>query len=236
MSDTLYLRDNYVREFEATVTDVISDSLVVLDQTAFYPNSGGQPNDTGVLVREGEEFRVVHVAKVPGSISHEVGKPGLRPGDKVTGRIDWERRYRLMRYHTAAHILSQVIRSRTNAKVTGNQLDIDKGRIDFDLENFNKDDLKLYEQEANEVISRELPVKKYFLARDIALQKPELFSLKNVLPPDVSELRIVEIPGFDTSACGGCHLDNTKEIRGLEVTKSENKGKSNRRIVFVLKD
>ncbi|MFH1511481.1 MAG: alanyl-tRNA editing protein AlaXM [Candidatus Woesearchaeota archaeon] len=234
MSEAIYLKDSYLKEFEATVVAVKDDKYVVLDRTAFYPNSGGQPHDTGVLMKEGEEYPVVYAAKFASDISHEVSRPGLKMGDKVTGRIDWPRRYVLMRHHTAAHIVSQVIRSRTGARVTGNQLDLDKARIDFDLENFNKDDLKSYEKEANEIIAKELPVKKYFLPREVALQKPELFSLKNVLPPDVQELRIVEIPGFDTSACGGCHLDNTREIGQVEITKSENKGKFNRRIVFVI--
>jgi misacylated tRNA(Ala) deacylase len=235
MSEALYLKDSYMREFEARVVSVSEDKYVVLDQTAFYPSSGGQPHDTGILVRDGEEFPVIFVGKFSGNISHEVGKAGLKTSDKVMGRIDWNRRYVLMRYHTAAHILSEVIHKKTGAKVTGNQLDLDKGRIDFDLEDYNKDELKQYEEEANEIIAKELPVKKYFLEREEALRNPEFFSLKNVLPPDVKELRIVDVEGFDTKACGGCHVDNTKEIGGIEITKSDNKGRNNRRVVFVLK-
>lgn len=237
MEQALYLKDCYLKEFDATVTSVKDDKYVVLDRTAFYPTSGGQPHDTGSLFRAGragEEFPVVYVGKFGGQISHEVSKPGLQPGDKVVGKIDWERRYVLMRYHTAAHVLFEVIHKRTGAKATGNQLELDKGRIDFDLENFSKDDLGVYEQEANEVIAKALPVKKYFLEREEAFRNPELFSLKNVLPPDVKELRIVEITGFDTKACGGTHLDNTKEIGHLKITRQDNKGKDNRRIYFVL--
>jgi len=232
--DPLYLKDSYLKEFEATVVSVKDDKFVVLDNTAFYPNSGGQPNDTGILKRENEEFPVVFVGKFSGVISHEVGKPGLQQGDKVKGVINWDRRYMLMRYHTAAHIVSQVIRRDTNAKVTGNQLDLDHARIDFDVENFNKDNIPRYEEETNKIISDSLPVQKFFLPREEAFKRPELFTLKNVLPPNIEVLRIVEIPGFDVEACGGCHLDNTREIGILKLTKFENKGKCNRRITFVL--
>jgi misacylated tRNA(Ala) deacylase len=235
MENALYLQDSYLKEFDARVVAVAEDKYVVLDKTAFYPTSGGQPNDTGVLLKNGDEFPVVCVAKSGGNISHEVGRPGLSVGDRVVGRIDWDRRYLLMRYHTAAHILSEVIHKKTGARVTGNQLDLDKGRIDFDLENYNREEIKQYESEANSVIKKELPVKKYFLDREIAFENPDLFSLKNVLPPDVKELRIVDVEGFDVKACGGCHVDNTREIGTIEVTKSENKGKNNRRVVFVLK-
>ncbi|MFH0978263.1 MAG: alanyl-tRNA editing protein AlaXM [Candidatus Woesearchaeota archaeon] len=236
MEQALYLDDCYLSEFEATVVSVKDDKFVVLDKTAFYPTSGGQPHDTGILIRGSDEFKVVYAGKFDGTISHEVSVPGLKPNDKVIGRIDWVRRYRLMRYHTAAHVVSQVIRSETNAQVTGNQLELDKARIDFDVPNFDKEQLKSYEDKANEIVGKRLEVKKYFLPRAIALENPALFSLKNVLPPDVPTLRIIEIVGFDISACGGCHLNNTGEIGHITVTKVDNKGKDNRRVYFVLSD
>lgn len=234
MSQTLYLEDSYLKEFEATVESVKDDKYVVLDRTSFYPSSGGQPHDTGVLVCDGEEYPVVYVGKFGGDISHEVSKPGLKPGDKVKGKIDWERRHILMRYHTAAHVLSEVIHKKTGARVTGNQLDVGKGRIDFNLEDFDREALPGYEKEANEILKSGLQVKKYFLEREEAFKNPDLFSLRNVLPPDVKELRIVEIDGFDTKACGGCHVDNTSEIGEIQIMKAENKGKNNRRVYFAI--
>lgn len=234
--DALYLEDCYMKNFNAVVEEA-NKRFIVLDKTAFYPNSGGQPYDTGKIIDEkGNEYKVVYVGKFNGKISHEVDKEGLKKGDKVKGIIDWDRRYRLMRYHTAAHILSEVIHKETNARVTGNQLSLEKARIDFDLPEFDKEKIKEYEKKANEVISKGLEVKKYFLPREEALKNRDLFTLKNVLPPNVDNIRIVEVVGFDISACGGTHVDNTKEIKGIEIIKAENKGRENRRIYFKLVD
>lgn len=234
MEKPLYMQDCYLKEWDATVTKA-EGKYVVLDRTAFYPNSGGQPWDTGRMVRsDGTEFSVVFAGKFSGSISHEADKPGLKPGDRVHCTIDWERRYMLMRYHTAAHIVSKAIREETGATITGNQLATDKGRIDFDLDEFDKEKIMSYQEKVNSVISRNLSVKKYFLPRDQALQMPELFSLRDKLPPEVDEMRIVEIGDFDRSACGGTHLDNTSEIGRVTFTEISNKGKNNRRVYFTL--
>ena len=121
MTEVLYLLDCYLKEFEASVESVKDDKYVVLDKTAFYPNAGGQPYDTGKFIKNGEEFKVVFAAKFGDVISHEVDKPGLKPSDKVKGVIDWDRRYRLMRMHTAAHVISIIIEIDANALITGNQ-------------------------------------------------------------------------------------------------------------------
>ncbi len=237
MDTPLYLQDCYLKEWDAEVIKA-DGKYIVLDNTAFYPKSGGQPWDEGVMVRvnDGKEFRVVYVGKFGENISHETDSEGLQAGDKVHCKIDWERRYKLMRYHTAAHIVSKVIREATGAKITGNQLALDKGRIDFDLEEFNRDEIMSYEEKVNDVIQKNLEVKKYFLPREEAFKMPELFSLKNVLPPDVEQLRIVEIVGFDKSACGGTHVDHTREIGSVKFTDAINKGKNNRRVYFTIPD
>jgi misacylated tRNA(Ala) deacylase len=233
--DALYLKDCYLKEFDAQVTSA-KGKYIVLDQTAFYPNSGGQPWDEGVMIRDsdGKVFRVVFVGKFEGSLSHELDSEGLRTGDSVHCKINWDRRYKLMRYHTAAHIVSKVIREATGAKITGNQLATDKGRIDFDVEQFDKEALSKYEAKVNDIIRKDLEVRKYFLPKAEAFKMEELFSLKNVLPPEVEELRIVEIVGFDKSACGGTHLNRTSEIGKIKFTEVSNKGKNNRRVYFTL--
>ena len=154
--ETLYLLDCYLKEFEATVESVKDDKYVVLDRTAFYPNAGGQPYDTGKLVRlsDGAEFSVVFVAKFGDVISHEFSPAGLKPEDKVKGIIDWDRRYRHMRMHTAAHVISIVIEKDAGALITGNQLGLDKSRIDFDLENFDREKFEGYMGKANELIKK----------------------------------------------------------------------------------
>jgi len=235
MANALYMEDTYLKEFEAMVTKADS-KFIGLDRTAFYPNSGGQPNDTGTLTRvsDGKEFKVVSVVKMSGDISHEISEPGLEVGDRVAGRIDWDRRYVLMRNHTAAHVLSGVISKETGADITGNQLGLDKSRIDFSLENFDREQLKSYEEKANAIVNAAMPVNIRILPREEAFKIPALVKLRMGLPESIREIRIIDIVGFDQQACAGCHVKNTSEIGKITIANSENKGKDNRRIYFVI--
>jgi len=231
--DALYLNDCYLKEFEATVEDVADDRFVILDKTAFYPNAGGQPNDLGVLIRDGREYPVVHVRKTDDQVSHEIADPGLMAGDKVTGRIDWDRRYLFMRSHTACHVLSAVINKETGALITGNQIGEAKTRVDFSLTDFDRSQIKSFEEKTNEIIDQEIPVEIKILPAKEALKMPSIVKLKMDLP-EMEEIRIIDIVGFDEQACGGTHVRNTGEIGRIEVVKAENKGKNNRRIYFRL--
>ncbi|WP_094228796.1 alanyl-tRNA editing protein AlaXM [Methanolobus psychrotolerans] len=229
----LYLTDCYLKEFDATVESVKEDKFVVLDRTAFYPNSGGQPNDTGMLVREdGAEFPVTGVAKFDGDISHEVTVPGLKTGDKVKGIINWDRRYLFMQYHTACHILSAIIHNETGAKISGNQLGEDKTRVDFNLEDFDREQIRSYEDKVNEIIDRKMPVRIDIMPREEAFRIPSVVKLKDAFPPEIEDIRVIIIPEVDTQACGGTHMANTGDIPHIEIIKAENKGKNNRRIYF----
>ncbi len=231
--DALYLKDCYLKEFEATVEDVTDDRFVILDRTAFYPNAGGQPNDLGVLVRDGSEYPVVYVRKTDDLISHEIADPGLMVGDQVTGRIDWDRRHLFMRSHTACHVLSAVINKETGALITGNQIGEAKTRVDFSLKDFDRSQIKSFEEKTNEIIDQEIPVEIKILPAKEALKIPSIVKLKMDLP-EMEEIRIIDIVGFDAQACGGTHVRNTGEIGRIEVVKAENKGKNNRRIYFRL--
>ena len=234
MKEALYLEDSYLKEFEAEVLELKDNKYIVLDKTAFYPNSGGQPHDTGVFFRNNEEFPMVYVGKFSGNISHEVSKPGLNKGYKIIGKINWDRRYVLMRMHTAAHILSGIFHKEAGALITGNQLDLDKSRIDFSLENFDREKINRYIAKANEIVKNSLQIKTYFLKREEAMKIPDVVKLASVFPPDVENLRIVEIDGFDKQADGGTHVKNTSEVGTIEFIKAENKGKSNRRVYYRL--
>ena len=234
MTELLYLDDSYKKEFDAKVTRV-EGSNIILDRTAFYPASGGQPGDTGLLVVGGKEYKVIATKKSP-DVLHEVNEEGIKQGDNVTGLIDWARRYRFMRGHTACHVLSYVVNKKTGALITGNQIAEDKCRIDFDLENFDREQIGSFEKKTNELISEGIDVNTKFLPREEAFQIPSVLKLKNVLPPSVESIRIVEIGDYDAQACGGTHVKNTDEIGKIEITKAENKGKNNRRVYFVLKD
>jgi len=236
MSNVLYMEDSYLKEFEATVKSVKDDKFVVLDQTAFYPKSGGQPNDTGKLITEDNtEYNVVFAGKFSGEISHEVDKPGLKEGDKVKGTIDWDRRYRLMRMHTATHVLSSVFIKEAGALITGNQLDLEKTRIDFSLEDFDRDKISDYVKKANELSATNAEIKVSFMPREEVEQKPELARLAKGLPEGVKTLRIVNIEGIDIQADGGTHVKNTSEVGTIEVLDCKNKGKNNRRIYLTIK-
>lgn len=235
MKQPLYMNDSYLKEFDAKVESVKDNKYVVLDTTAFYPNGGGQPYDTGVLVRDDEHFPIVFVGKFSGVISHEVSKPGLKQADKVVGKINWERRYKLMKMHTAAHLLSGIFHSKLGALITGNQKDVEKSRMDFNLEEFDRTKIIEMVKLANDIIQKDLPVKVYYKPKEEALKIPGIIKLASKLSPDVENFRIVEIEGVDIQADGGTHVKSLKEIGTIETLKLENKGKNNRRLYFGLK-
>lgn len=231
-----HLEDAQALEFDATVTRVDAGKYIVLDETYFYPAGGGQPHDEGALTRGDEEFRVVFVKKHDGNVSHEVDRDGLAVGDAVHCRIDEERRRRLMRSHTAAHIVSALMIQKTGAKITGNQLSLEKVRIDYNTDDYDVDLLRSLINEANAIIAKELPVATRVVPRAEAERMPGVAQLAKGLPPAVEEIRLVDIEGFDTQACGGTHVANTGEIGTLTFLKAENKGKSNRRVYFTVND
>ncbi|MCP4762797.1 MAG: alanyl-tRNA editing protein [archaeon] len=236
MTKTLYLDDMNQREFEAVIISVKDGKYVVLDQTAFYPKSGGVDGDLGNLVRksDGIEFNVIFTGKFKGEISHEVDKEGLRKGDKVHGKIDWERRYELMRYHTAAHVLSGAFFKEGKVKVTGNNIEIGQGRIDFNFPDFERSLIENYVSRSNKVIEENLSVVSYYVSRDELEKDKDLVKLAMGLPKNIENVRIVDIEGFDKQPDGGCHVTSLAEIGKIEITKIKNKGKNNRRLYFTL--
>ena len=233
MTELLYLKDSYLKSFEATVEKAWG-KRVVLDKSCFYPESGGQPTDTGKICRNNEEFRVVFSRKQGNEIILELDREGLREGEKIVGEIDWQRRYKLMRMHTAAHILSRMIFNETGALITGNQLSIDKSRMDFNVKEFDREKILGFEKNANETISNNLDVSIEFLPVEEALKDPALVRLRDVMPKGLKEWRIVSIGGFDRQADGGTHVKSTSEIGKIRITKLENKGADNRRVYFGL--
>jgi misacylated tRNA(Ala) deacylase len=233
MVKALYMEDCYLKEFNAKVI-AIHNNEIELDQTAFYPNSGGQPNDLGTFECKGKTYDVVNVLKDKGRIIHIVENNGLKVGDLVKGAIQWERRHLLMRYHTASHILSTVINKQTGAKITGNQIYLDRARDDFSLQEFDREKMKDYIEETNKVISKALDINIYMLPREEAFKIPELVKLKMILPESIKIIRVVEIDGFDKQACAGTHVKNTSEIGNIELIEVKNKGKNNRRVYWKL--
>lgn len=232
-TDRLYQRDGYMRVFEARVTVARPDG-VELDRTAFFPTGGGVLGDGGTLTGPGGAQTVAETIEDAGHIVHRLERPGLAVGDTVRGELDWARRYQLMRYHTATHVLTGVMFNDYGVRVTGNQLTPDKGRVDFAFAEFDRAVLEEGFRRSNALIARDLPVRISFVPAVEALSRPELFKLETGFPHDLPELRLVEIVGFDTQADGGCHVRSLVEIGRLALTKTENKGKANRRVYFVL--
>ncbi|MGB4652264.1 alanine--tRNA ligase-related protein [Methanothrix sp.] len=233
----IYIQDSYIRSFETRVVDTkaldAEGEGVILQETAFYPQSGGQPSDAGSLFRSGDEFRVLRVE--PSGSLHILDRRGLEPGDSISGIIDWDRRYRFMRSHTACHILSAVIFKETGARITGNQIDLARSRVDFSLEAFDKSKIAEYVEQANSIISEDRAVRISLLPRSEAMEIPDLVRLAMDVP-DREVIRVIDIEGVDQQACGGTHIRRTGEIGGIKLLKAENKGKSNRRIYFELVD
>jgi misacylated tRNA(Ala) deacylase len=234
MTNLMYLQDAYVREFDATVVSV-EGKYVVLDSTLFYAVGGGQPHDEGVLTCNNKDYNVMFVKKIGPDVSHEVDHEGLKVGDLVHGVLDWGRRYRLMRYHTACHVLSAVLHNQTGALITGNQLDVDKARVDFNLDDFSREKIEQFVVLANEALATDAVVKVYSLSKDVVLQDATLVKLaKKEFLDKLEIVRIVEIGSIDKQADGGTHVKSLKEVGTISLLKIENKGKNNRRVYFTL--
>jgi|Deesub1362B_J571_1020462.scaffolds.fasta_scaffold13743_2 misacylated tRNA(Ala) deacylase len=234
MTELLYLKDSYLRNFEARVLGAEEDK-VVLSATAFYPEGGGQPTDTGALIYEGERYPVVKVKREGGEVVHYCEGAELKEGDVVRGEIDWQRRYTFMRYHTALHILAKVLFDEFEAVVTGNQIGLEKSRMDFDVANFDRSVLPEIEAKTNEAIAQGHEVKIYTLPREEAFDRVDPRKTRiDLIPKSIREIRLVEIVGFDIDACGGTHVANTREIGGIKITSFKSKGKRNKRIEVVL--
>jgi len=233
MSELLYLHDSYLREFDASVTSV-NGQTVTLDQTAFFPSGGGQPSDAGLLRWPGGEARVLDIKKDGASARHDLDGPVPSEGQIVRGILDWDRRFAIMRHHSALHVLVGAVYHLFGALVTGGAIYPDRARMDFSLEDLNKDRVAAIEGEANRVIGENRRILVRFVSRE-EFERSDLTRLaRNLLPPEIREVRVIEIEGFDAQADGGTHVANTSEIGRLAVTKTENKGKTNRRLEIAL--
>ena len=230
MTNILCYEDSYLKEFDATVTAVAAKG-VVLDRTAFYPGGGGQPADSGVLSAGDAEYRVKRVARDKGAYVHEISGDTPEVGTQVHGTLDWERRYQLMRTHTALHILCGVVWRDYGAQVTGGNMTPLRARMDFELESMSANFAERVEELINAEVAASRDVHISTLPRDEAFQIPDLIRTKiNLLPPQITEVRIVDIRGLDLQADGGTHVANTGEVGHIRVTGHESKGRINKRL------
>lgn len=234
MTVQLFYEDAYLKIFEAKVT-ASSEHGVALDRTAFYPGGGGQPSDAGILRTKDMTWPVARTRKADGEIWHQVEGEPPAVGDLVEGVLDWDRRYQIMRTHTAMHILCGVIWRDYGASVTGGNMEPLHGRMDFEFETMHKELVQEIEAKINVEVEAARTVKTAILTREKAFQIPDLIRTKiNLLPPAIQEVRVVEIEGLDLQADGGTHVANTREVGVIRVVDYKSKGAINKRLVVAL--
>ncbi len=240
MTELLYLTDSYLKEFPARVEAVDAEAgAVALDRTAFYPGGGGQPHDTGWLEIAGQTVPVTRVKRAGDAVWHtlDLSQGGELPavGAEVTGRLDWERRYLLMRTHTALHILCGVIWRDYGAAVTGGNMQPGRARMDFEFEHMHADLVHEIEEKINKEVEAARDIRIRILPREEAFQIPDLIRTKiNLLPEHITEVRTVEIVGLDLQADGGTHVANTREVGPIKIVDYKSKGRINKRLVIEL--
>lgn len=230
MTELLCHKDSYLRQFDAVVTEVRGNA-VILDRTAFYPGGGGQPSDAGTLKTGDVVYPVTKVSRSGGEVLHEIEGPPPPVGARVQGEIDWERRHQLMRTHTALHILCGVIWRDYGAQVTGGDMKPLEARMDFELESMSADFAREVEEKVNQEVVAARDVLVQVLPREEAFQIPDLIRTKiNLLPEGIEEVRIINIQGLDLQADGGTHVANTHEVGHIRVVSHESKGRINKRL------
>ena len=240
MTLQIFHEDSYQRSFSARVTGHDQQNHgIILDQTAFYPGGGGQPSDFGFIEIADSQIELKGVKKISGKLVHLLPEDMPLPlvDSSLTGHLDWDRRYQLMRTHTAMHILCGTIFRDHGASVTGGNMEPLKGRMDFEFATLQKEFVQTIEDAVSLEIKKALPVSWRTIPRDEAFQIPDLIRTKiNLLPPAISEVRVVEITGLDLQADGGTHVKNTSEVGEVRITDYKSKGRENKRIYLEVID
>lgn len=234
MTELLYQTDSYLNEFDAIVSASFPDEqAVVLNRSAFYPGGGGQPNDVGKLAG----LNVMKVKKAGNDVLHILDGDLPAVGATVHGMINWDRRYKLMRTHTAMHILCGTVFRDYGAFVTGGDMEPLKGRMDFEFERLQKELVSVIEAAVNVEVQARRDVRVQILPREEAFQIPDLIRTKiNLLPEGIQQVRTVEIVGLDLQADGGTHVKNTSEVGFIRVVDYKSKGAANKRIYVEVQD
>jgi misacylated tRNA(Ala) deacylase len=235
MTELLYQTDSYLKEFDAEVTAADAESrAIILNRSAFYPGGGGQPNDTGHLTLTGGHVYTVEKVKKQGTdVLHFLGGdlPLPEVGAQVHGKIDWDRRYQLMRTHSALHVLCGTVFRDYGALVTGGNMEPGNGRMDFEFERLQGELVGEIEAAVNKEVEAGHDIRVKILPREEAFKIPDLIRTKiNLLPEGITEVRTVEIVGLDLQADGGTHVRNTSEIGKIKVVDYKSKGAINKRI------
>ena len=233
-TNLLYYVNSYTKEFQGSVISV-QGAQVALDRTAFYPGGGGQPADQGQLEWDSASARVLKASKKGPLVWHKLDSEPPPVGTQVMGSLDWNRRYGLMRVHTALHILCGVIWRDYGAQVTGGNMEPGRARMDFEFETMQRELVNEIEQKINDEVAADHPIRVKTLPRVEAFQIPDLIRTKiNLLPPQITEVRTVEIVGLDLQADGGTHVASTSEVGVIRIVDYKSKGRINKRLVIEL--
>ncbi|MDY6914730.1 MAG: alanyl-tRNA editing protein [Candidatus Cloacimonadota bacterium] len=236
MTERLYQLDSYLKEFNSQILHHNEkEKTIELDKTAFYPGGGGQPCDTGWLIFPSKKIKIWKVSIKKHKIWHFYKGIINNEVKNVKGELDWSRRYDIMRTHTAMHILSAIAWRDYGVQVTGGNMEVLQGRLDFEFESLSPELVNELEFKANQEVKFARMVKVDILPRKRAMQIPDLIRTKiNLLPKELKKIRTVEIEGLDLQADGGTHVHNTKEVGKIKITDYKSKGKMNKRIKFTL--
>jgi misacylated tRNA(Ala) deacylase len=234
------MSDNYLREFDASVISSGAD-YVVLNQTAFYPEGGGQSSDSGILSDGSRTVKVKEVRKIEGEIRHKLDGPSFVEGTKLHGELDWELRYESMRFHTAQHILSRYLQLKYGVETVGNNIKPGESRADYSpLESFDDEMKREVEAAVNQKLNENIDVDIRFMPREEAMdflnKRGYQTRYLDMVPKSVKEFRVLVIGDYDAASCAGTHVKNTSEVGGIQIGKSKNVGAGKRRIYFRLKD
>jgi misacylated tRNA(Ala) deacylase len=238
MTERIYSTQAYEKSMSAKVVEVDrDDGRVLLNRSVFYPGGGGQPFDEGQLVIGDDHLDVVRVTQDSRGVWHWIEGTLPPVGTEVTGEINWERRYRLMRTHTAMHAMCGVVWNRFQSPVTGGNMGPGEGRLDFEIPEWDPEDREPIETELNRQLDLARRIEVSFLDRSEADKDPSLIRTKvSLLPPSLTEVRVIDIVGLDRQADGGTHVRSTGEVGSIRITKTESKGRGFRRIRFALND
>ena len=240
MTELIYQIDSYLKEFssEVTMVDGVNHGIV-LDQTAFYPGGGGQPSDCGTIKFRNTIAQIQKIKRIEGNYFHFLEKESPLPevGETITGKIDWDKRYKIMRTHSALHILCGVVFRDYGALVTGGNMEPLAGRMDFEFKTMQKELVNEIEISINKEVEANREIIVNILPREEAFQIPDLIRTKiNLLPESVKEVRVIEIKGLDIQADGGTHVRRTSEVGRLVIPEYKSKGKINKRIYLEVQD
>jgi len=236
MTEQIYNSDAYIKELDSKIIEVNEDHIV-LDKTIFFPGGGGQPNDLGSIFVDNQELKVEKVSWKDGKIAHFINDNDLKVGDLIKSKIDWERRFKLMRTHTALHILCGVIWRDYQAAVTGGNMEPLKGRMDFEFPSLSAELTEEIEKKVNVEVQENREITVDFLPREEAFQIPDLIRTKvNLLPESLKIIRTINIHGLDLQADGGTHVSSTLKVGKIKITGHESKGKINKRIRIAILD